>query len=200
MLGCLQPCRRRLAAALQCMCGWSRSMAHRRSNKTLHWVFAVWKRSVEDALDLDLHLIFWIRFLAKLCVMARLWDSRSILASLASWRTLSSKAQSTLLLYVLHCFSNQEIGMMCQHTYISNPGEAGQHVFSKVVSPHLKGTHPEQPLPTGYKGVPFIVGQGGFPGVCDIGVCCNFRGFFYFRFLGWPTLWPSRDFIGFSQG
>ena len=33
--------------------------------------------------------------------------------------------------------------------------------FSKVVSTHRTGTHPEQPpkpLPTGYKGIPFIVG------------------------------------------
>ena len=97
MLGCLQPCRRRLAAALQCMCGWSRSMAQCRSDKTLHWVFAIWKRSVEDALDLDLHLIFWIRFLTKLCVMACLWDSRSTSASLAFWKTRSWKGLSTLL-------------------------------------------------------------------------------------------------------
>ena len=31
---------------------------------------------------------------------------------------------------------------------------------SKVVSTHLTRTHPEQPLPTGYNGIPFIVGQG----------------------------------------
>ena len=29
---------------------------------------------------------------------------------------------------------------------------------SKVVSTHRTGTHPEQPLPTGYKGIPFIIG------------------------------------------
>ena len=40
---------------------------------------------------------------------------------------------------------------------------------------HTFGTHPEQPLPTGYKGIPFIVGQGDFLG-CALGVCCNFRG------------------------
>ena len=42
---------------------------------------------------------------------------------------------------------------------------------SKVVSTHRTGTHPEQPLPTGYNGVPFIVGKRGIAeGVCDIGV------------------------------
>jgi len=30
---------------------------------------------------------------------------------------------------------------------------------------HTFGTHPEKPLPTGYKGFPFIV-WGGLPGVC----------------------------------
>ena len=33
---------------------------------------------------------------------------------------------------------------------------------------HTFGTHPEQPLPTGYKGIPFIIGVAGglpFPGV-----------------------------------
>ena len=29
---------------------------------------------------------------------------------------------------------------------------------SKVVSTHRTGTHPEQPLPTSHKGIPFIVG------------------------------------------
>ena len=33
---------------------------------------------------------------------------------------------------------------------------------SKVVSTHRTGTHPKQPLPTGYKGIPFIIGQGDF--------------------------------------
>ena len=32
---------------------------------------------------------------------------------------------------------------------------------SKVVSTHRTGTHPEQPLPTGYKGIPFIIGDRG---------------------------------------
>ena len=31
-------------------------------------------------------------------------------------------------------------------------------LVSKVVSTHRTGTHPEQPLPTGYMGIPFIVG------------------------------------------
>ena len=49
--------------------------------------------------------------------------------------------------------------------------------LSKVVSTHRTGTHPEQPLPTGYKGIPFIVGEWGIAErVCDIGVCCNFLG------------------------
>ena len=33
--------------------------------------------------------------------------------------------------------------------------------FSKVVSTHRTGTHPEQPLPTGYNGIPVIVGERG---------------------------------------
>ena len=45
---------------------------------------------------------------------------------------------------------------------------------SKVVSTHRTGTHPEQPLPTGYNGIPFIVGQGIAWGV--LYVCCNFLG------------------------
>ena len=32
---------------------------------------------------------------------------------------------------------------------------------SKVVSTHRTGTHPEQPLPTGHKEIPFIVGERG---------------------------------------
>ena len=37
---------------------------------------------------------------------------------------------------------------------------------------------PKQPLPTGYNGIPFIVGDRGIAErVCDIGVCCNFLGF-----------------------
>ncbi len=35
---------------------------------------------------------------------------------------------------------------------------------------HTFETHPEQPLPTGYKGIPFIVGQGDCLG-CALGVC-----------------------------
>ena len=33
--------------------------------------------------------------------------------------------------------------------------------MSKVVSTHQTGTHPGQPLPTGYKGIPFIIGERG---------------------------------------
>ena len=45
---------------------------------------------------------------------------------------------------------------------------------SKVVSTHRTGTHPEKPLPTCYKGIPFIVGERGIAErVCDIRVCCN---------------------------
>ena len=40
---------------------------------------------------------------------------------------------------------------------------------------HTFRTHPEQPLPTGCKGNPFIVGQGDCLG-CAPGVCCNFLG------------------------
>ena len=47
--------------------------------------------------------------------------------------------------------------------------------MSKVVSTHRTGTHPKQPLPTGYNGIPFIVGQGDCLG-CALGVCCNFLG------------------------
>ena len=39
---------------------------------------------------------------------------------------------------------------------------------------HTFGTHPK-PLPTGYTGIPFIVGQGDCVG-CGLGVCCNFLG------------------------
>ena len=46
---------------------------------------------------------------------------------------------------------------------------------SKVVSTHRTGTHPKQPLPTGYKGIPFIIGYGDCLG-CALGVCCNFLG------------------------
>ncbi len=45
---------------------------------------------------------------------------------------------------------------------------------SKVVSTHLWNT-PPKPLPTGYTGIPFIVGQGDCLG-CALGVCCNFLG------------------------
>ena len=42
---------------------------------------------------------------------------------------------------------------------------------------HTFGTHPEQPLATGYKsGILSQLANGGLPGVCDIGVCCNFLG------------------------
>ncbi len=34
-----------------------------------------------------------------------------------------------------------------------------QYLLSTVVSAHRTGTHPKQPLPTGYNGIPFIVGQ-----------------------------------------
>ena len=40
---------------------------------------------------------------------------------------------------------------------------------------HTFGTHPEQPVPTGCKGNPFIVGYGDCLG-CAPGVCCNFLG------------------------
>ncbi len=40
---------------------------------------------------------------------------------------------------------------------------------------HTFGTHPEQPLPTGYKGIPFIIGYGDCLG-CALGMCCNFLG------------------------
>ena len=59
-------------------------------------------------------------------------------------------------------------------------------LYSKVVSTHTFGTHPEQPLPRGYSGIPFIVGQGDCLG-CALGVCCNFLGYmgggrhFYFN-------------------
>ena len=45
---------------------------------------------------------------------------------------------------------------------------------SKVVSTHLWNT-PLNLLPTGYNGIPFIVGQGDCLG-CALGVCCNFLG------------------------
>ena len=43
---------------------------------------------------------------------------------------------------------------------------------------HTFGTHPEQPLPTGYKGIPFIVGQGDCRLGCAISGCVvrNFLG------------------------
>ena len=56
-----------------------------------------------------------------------------------------------------------------------------QVLQSKVVSTHRTGTHPEQPLPTGYNGIPFIVGQGDCLG-CALGVCCNFLGYRYVSF------------------
>ena len=46
---------------------------------------------------------------------------------------------------------------------------------SKVVSTHRTGTHPEKTFTNRlYYGNPFILGW--LPGVCDIGVCCNFLG------------------------
>ena len=41
--------------------------------------------------------------------------------------------------------------------------------FSKVVSTHLWNT-PPKPLPTDYKGIPFIIGYGDCLG-CALGVC-----------------------------
>ena len=35
--------------------------------------------------------------------------------------------------------------------------------------------HTPKPLPTGYNGIPFIVGQGDCLG-CALGVCCDFLG------------------------
>ena len=40
---------------------------------------------------------------------------------------------------------------------------------------HTELEHTPKPLPTGYKGIPFIVGQGDCLG-CALGVCCNFLG------------------------
>ena len=51
---------------------------------------------------------------------------------------------------------------------------------SKVVSTHRTGTHPKLALatvPTGYKpGFLSYRWLRGLPGVCEIGVCCNFLG------------------------
>ena len=55
-----------------------------------------------------------------------------------------------------------------------------RHNGPKVVSTHRTGTHPEQPEPTGYNGIPFIVGQGDWLW-CALGVCCNFLGNEEFR-------------------
>ena len=60
---------------------------------------------------------------------------------------------------------------------------------SKVVSTHRTEAHPEQPLPTGYNGIPFIVGNFGLAGClgCAISVCvvtfldCCFGKMFEFR-------------------
>ena len=46
--------------------------------------------------------------------------------------------------------------------------------ISKVVSTHLWNT-PLNLLPTGYEGIPFIVGLGDCLG-CALRVCCNFLG------------------------
>ena len=40
--------------------------------------------------------------------------------------------------------------------------------------------HTPKPLPTGYNGIPFIVGQGDCLG-CTLGVCCNFLGQLFFK-------------------
>ena len=54
-------------------------------------------------------------------------------------------------------------------------------IFSRVFSlvcffirlfQHTELEHTPKPLPTGYKGIPFIVGQGDCLG-CALGVCCN---------------------------
>ena len=42
--------------------------------------------------------------------------------------------------------------------------------LSKVVKQHTFGTHRKEPLPTGYNGIPFIVGQGDCLG-CTISEC-----------------------------
>ena len=44
---------------------------------------------------------------------------------------------------------------------------------------HTFGTHTPKPLPTGYKGIPFIVGCGDCLG-CAVRVCCNFLGIWFF--------------------
>ena len=42
---------------------------------------------------------------------------------------------------------------------------------------HTELEHTPKPLPTGYNGIPFIVGErGDAERVCDIGVCCNCLG------------------------
>ena len=50
--------------------------------------------------------------------------------------------------------------------------EAGKAGKSKVVNQHTELEHTPKPLPTGYNGI---------PGVCDIGVCCNFLGEYHYR-------------------
>ena len=35
---------------------------------------------------------------------------------------------------------------------------------------HTELEHTPKPLPTGYKGIPFIIGERGLPGVCPGGV------------------------------
>ena len=54
--------------------------------------------------------------------------------------------------------------------------EKPEFVFLLRLLQHTELEHTPKPLPTGYSGIPFIVGQGDGLG-CALGVCCNFLGF-----------------------
>ena len=58
---------------------------------------------------------------------------------------------------------------------------------------HTELEHTPKPLPTGYNGIPFIVGERGIAErVCDIGVCCNFLG------ERWASGWWFQTFFIFT--
>ena len=69
-------------------------------------------------------------------------------------------------------YAPPEIGLntkMFETTTLITQKSAPEVVFLRLFQ-HTFGAHPEQPLPTGYIGIPFIVGHGGLPGVCSRGM------------------------------
>ncbi len=66
-------------------------------------------------------------------------------------------------------------------------------LYSKVVSTHLWNT----PLNL-YSGDSFHNWLGGLPGVCALGVCCNFLGFTVDLQLVFECCWGDHDFVSYT--